>query len=75
MLGLLTWESLYFDFCATLARDVTNSPLKLDEASEWVVSSVTQIHFLIKKFKVIPDPKPTPVAPKTLTPSRLNYVG
>ena len=30
-----TWESLGFDFCATLARDVTNSPLKLGEASEW----------------------------------------
>ena len=27
-------ESLDFDFCATLARDVTHSPLKLGEASE-----------------------------------------
>ena len=24
------------DFCATLARDVTNSPLKLGETSEWL---------------------------------------
>ena len=40
-----------------------------------VVSSVNQIYYLIQKiFKVIPDPKPTPVAPKTLTPSRLKYV-
>ena len=34
-MGLVTRESLDFDFCATLARDVTNSPLKLGEASVW----------------------------------------
>ena len=42
---LNTRESLDFDFCATLARDVTTSPLKLGEASEW--SYLVLLKFII----------------------------
>ena len=45
MMGPLTWESLGFDFCATLARDMTNSRLKLGEASDW--SYLVLLKFII----------------------------